>query len=262
MSLPLEVHVECQRRRWRHPCTAVNTDIVDSLHANYIDALALVAHELRSPASVVSGYLRLLQQDPDGLTGHQRRMADEAGRACTRMLRLLQEVGELASLESSEPVPGPIGVPVFSICHDALKSADLQTADGQTPVFMCAESDRSVVVDGNATWLKRAFGALMAATVREHRTEPLECHGFVCQGGEGSRDAVIVFGPRGLGASRDDLAARGETFNRWRGGTGLSLPIACRIIEAHNGRVWSPGGAGSRASAWSLPIAPSRSAPL
>ena len=40
-----------------------------------------------------------------------------------------------------------------------------------------------------------------------------------------------------------------ELFDEWRGGVGLILPVARRIIEAHGGRIWgAPGGrkAGAR----------------
>jgi signal transduction histidine kinase len=227
---------------------------VESSHSVYVNSLALVAHELRSPASIVSGYLRLLQQDADGLTERQRRMTDEAARACARMLRLLQEIGELTTLEGSEPARAPMGVRVFEICDQAVKSV-VETNNGG-PAFTCAESDRLAIVDGNAAWLKRAFEALTAATARELGTEPLTCHGFVCENSE-QPSAVIVVGPHGVGDRRDTVVTRRDTFDVWRGGTGLSLPIACRIIEAHGGQVWSPAGNGARASAWTLPIAPS-----
>jgi hypothetical protein len=94
----------------------------------------------------------------------------------------------------------------------------------------------------------------MAATAREHRAETLECHGFVGDEG-GCQRAVIAFGPRGIFSNRDSLLGHSDTFDRWRGGTGLSVPIACRIVEVHGGTVWSPPGADSRAAVWALPIA-------
>jgi signal transduction histidine kinase len=209
---------------------------------------------MRSPASIVSGYLRLLQQDSDGLSARQRRMVDEAGRACGRMLVLLQEIGELASLEGTVLVPSPTAVQVFDLCGDALKSLSAEAENGMTPVFTCHEPGRSATVDGNAAWLKRAFVALMAATAREYRAEALECHGFI--GDEhGCPRAMMAFGPCGIFSSQDNLIAHRDTFDRWRGGTGLSVPIACRTIEMHGGSVWSPPGAHSRAVVWALPIA-------
>jgi len=226
---------------------------VEAPSTPYVSALGLVAHELRSPASIVSGYLRLLQQDSDGLSARQRRMVDEAGRACGRMLTLLQEIGELASVEGTVPVPSPAAAQVFDLCGDVLKSLSTEAENGTTPVLKVHEPGCSATVDGNAAWLKRAFVALMAATAREHRAEALECHGFIGDE-DGCPRAVIAFGPCGI-FNRDRLLAHRATFDRWRGGTGLSVPIACRIVEVHGGTVWSPPGADSRAVVWALPIA-------
>ena len=219
----------------------------------YRAALSLIAHELRSPASVVSGYLRmLLQDDLAALTDRQRRMLEQAGVSCGRMLRLIQELGDLTALESSDPVRAS-GVQVFALCDEARESASGDDTR-PIPIFTCSDADRTVTVDGDAGWLKRAFGSLVAATAREHGTDQLECYGFV-HGDSESRKIVIACGPPGLEAQRDDLVANRTPFDRWRGGTGLSLPIACRIIEAHGGSVWSAGSGDSRATCvWTVPI--------
>jgi hypothetical protein len=74
---------------------------------------------MRSPTSIVSGYLRLLQQDSDGLSA--------------------QEIGELASLEGTVLVPSSTAVQVFDLCGDALKSLSAEAENGTTPVFRCHE---------------------------------------------------------------------------------------------------------------------------
>jgi signal transduction histidine kinase len=230
---------------------------MDAPATDYRSALGLIAHELRSPAAIVSGYLRmLLQRDVERLSDQQRRMLDEAGRACGRVLRLIQEVGDLASLEGSCPVRSPSGVAVFPLCGEIVESA-AREGGSPTPIFLCADADVSAVVDGDAAWLKRAFGALITATAREHGPAQLECHGFVSDE-SGSRQAVIACGPPGVAAKRDEITANRAVFDRWRGGTGVSLPIACRIIEAHGGSVWSPAAGNARAACvWALPIAAS-----
>src|SRR5262249_54075067 len=42
------------------------------------DLLSLAVHEFRTPASVIGGYLRMLQRDVEPLTPRQRKMVDEA----------------------------------------------------------------------------------------------------------------------------------------------------------------------------------------
>ena len=110
------------------------------------------------------------------------------------------------------------------------------------------------MVQGDANRLKRAVAALMAAALRERGTQSLEIHGFV------GRDApvpqaVIALGDPGLVLRRDKvLSDREQSFDRWRGGTGLSVPIACRIVEGHGGRIWSLPQESRGACALSLPV--------
>ena len=48
-----------------------------------------------------------------------------------------------------------------------------------------------------------------------------------------------------------------RTFDEWRGGLGLALPVARRVIEQHGGAVWCATGPNSRATAaLRLPLTP------
>jgi nitrogen-specific signal transduction histidine kinase len=108
--------------------------------------------------------------------------------------------------------------------------------------------------------LRQALAAFVAVVLRERGTQPLEVCGFVSRE-RGSPIALIALGDPGIAARRDDvLANRTVSFDRWRGGTGMSLPIAYRIVEAHGGSVWSLPGESHAACALSLPLAkgPSR----
>ena len=68
---------------------------------SYAQLLSLAVHEFRTPASVVGGYLRMLQRDTDApLSERQRRMIDEAERSCQRLVALIGELSEIQKLDA------------------------------------------------------------------------------------------------------------------------------------------------------------------
>ena len=65
--------------------------------------LSLAVHELRTPVTVVAGYLRMLLREQGGpLTDKQRKMLEEAERSCTRLDSLVAEMSDLGKLESGD----------------------------------------------------------------------------------------------------------------------------------------------------------------
>jgi two-component system OmpR family sensor kinase len=213
--------------------------------------MSLVAHELRSPGAVVSGYLRLLAKNTaPSLSEPERRMIDEANKSCGRLLNIASELSELAELSSDDPVRSTQQVPIFSLCGDVVQAA----ADaGAVVSFSMDERDKGACVEGEAGRLRQALGLFVSAVGRERGATAMTVTGAVSRA-SGSR-AVVVLGEAGDAADLNAvLGASANAFDRWRGGTGLSLPIACRIIEAHHGAVWALP-AGSRGScALSLPL--------
>ncbi len=225
------------------------TDVDDDAY----QALALAAHELRSPASVVAGYLRLL------LKGHlgevpeaQRKVLEQANQSCERILNLVRELSDLAALGRADALVKVDPLQIFALCDDVARST--ANAGGDAIDFTCSDADRPAVVNGDAERLRGAFGALITAVRRECGAGGLDAHGFVDRTSEGSH-AIIVLGSRGS-FSRPDWRAnqRVLTLDRWRGGMGMALPIACCIIEAHGGRVWSFDGDSRGTAAVSLPL--------
>jgi signal transduction histidine kinase len=97
------------------------------------------------------------------------------------------------------------------------------------------------IVSGDRTRLTAALAALLRAVVRE-QTEPGRVLMEVAErDADGRRVAAI-------GIARDtELPGQAEpaleaALNETRGGMGLSLPIARRVIARHGGRVWSSAG--------------------
>lgn len=118
---------------------------------------------------------------------------------------------------------------------------------------MYDDIDRDAKIDGHEARLKQAVSALIASIVRERGVSSVEARGFIAR--TSAPTALIAFGEPGTITSAADVLKHQQTpFDRWRGGMGLSLPIAHRIVLAHHGNLW--GLPGSRATcALALPLA-------
>jgi len=213
--------------------------------------MSLVAHELRSPGAVVTGYLRLLARNTGpGLSEQERKMIDEANKSCGRLLHIAQELSELAELSSEEAVPGAQPIPIFALCREVVQSS---SEAGVAVSFSLDAADNDACVKGHAARLRQAFGVLVNATSRERGAVAMTVTGAVSHASEAR--AVLVFGDTADAADMNAVVnSSGHAFDRWRGGTGLSLPIAYRIIESHRGSLWGLPAGSRGACAVSLPL--------
>jgi signal transduction histidine kinase len=209
--------------------------------------MSLLAHEMRSPGAVVAGYLRMLKTSGAELPAREQKMIEEANRSCGRLMHIVQELSDLGELESQELNRAPLAI--FPLCDDVIQSA---SHEGSDISFVCDDKDREAMIDGHEARLKQAVSSLIASLVRERGSAPIEARGFVSRATTPS--ALIAFGdPGGVASAADVLKHQEAPFDPWRGGMGLSLPIARRIVQAHRGVLWALPG--SRATcALSLPL--------
>jgi hypothetical protein len=146
-------------------------------------------------------------------------------------------------------------VPIFSLCGDVVQAA---SDAGAVVSFSIDERDKGACVEGETRRLRQALGLLVSVVGRERGATAMTVTGAVSRAA-GSR-AVVVFGEPADAADLNTVVdASTSAFDRWRGGTGLSLPIACRIIEAHHGTVWALPAGSRGACALSLPVVASTS---
>jgi signal transduction histidine kinase len=204
--------------------------------------LSLAAHELRTPVSVVGGYLRMLQRDAAAsLSPAQRKAIDEAVASCTRLSALVDEMSEVARLDAAAPAQGREDlVDLSALLRAAAEQAGAEMRDG--PAIGVEIPDAPVPIRCEAALLQRALAAILRAIARERPDSGRVVAKGSIEGESGA--ALLVIGTAEEVA--DALGAAPEPVDLWRGGLGLGLQIAQRVIARHGGEMRAARSPGAR----------------
>jgi signal transduction histidine kinase len=216
--------------------------------------VSLAVHEFRTPASVVGGYLRMLQRDSEPpLSERQRRMVDEAEKSCARLVSIVSELSELGKLEAGQIAMARQPLDLFSLVGEV---AELVHDGKDREVHLEVRGSSSgAPIAGDGPRLRAAFAAIFRAILREKPGPATVVADRRIVTRDGANAATVIVSEHS--SVQQAYEREAGPFDDRRGGLGLALPLARRVIEGHGGRIWSPAGDDtlSRGSAIvSLPI--------
>lgn len=201
--------------------------------------LSLSVHEFRTPMTVVAGYIRMLLKDRAGpLSEQQRGLLEQAEKSCARLTALLSEVGELSNLEGGTAPFNRQSTDLHRVLRDAVTQLP-PLPDREVRVDLQLDGDRASI-DGDPVRLAQALTSVIRSLQRELITDaPLVVRQ---QRADGGRYEIRIGDDETLGLFDGEDPGTRAPFDEWRGGSGLILPVARRIIEAHGGRLWAAPG--------------------
>jgi signal transduction histidine kinase len=206
--------------------------------------LSLSVHEFRTPMTVVAGYIRMLLKDRAGaLNDQQRKLLEEAEKSCGRLTALLAEVSELSTLEGGTATFNRQTTDLNAVVRSAVEQLpppadrevhlDLQLPESESPIT------------GDSTKLAQAIGAVIAALRRELVTsDRLVVRVRRAAHNRNVDYEILVAEESAIGALESEPRDSATTFDEWRGGVGLSLINARRILNAHGGGIYAPAEGG------------------
>ncbi|MBN8280036.1 MAG: phosphate regulon sensor histidine kinase PhoR [Gammaproteobacteria bacterium] len=197
------------------------------------DFVANASHELRSPLTVIMGYLDALHED-ERIPASWRQPIGVMQDQAIRMRRLVEDLLQLSKLESGQPVSREHVVDVAAMIAAARKEA-LALPDRPDKIDVELSSPANLL--GEETELQSVVSNLVANAVRY--TPPdgeIRIHWFV--DGDGGHLAVK---DTGIGIAEEDIPRVTERFYRadggrarQRGGTGLGLAIVKYALRRHD----------------------------
>jgi K+-sensing histidine kinase KdpD len=213
-----------------------------SSEASYPQLLSLAVHEFRTPASVVGGYLRMLQRDTDAnLSERHRKMIDEAEKSCARLVALIAELSDIGKLDSGAIALGHQSIDFFALVADV---ADHMHEATDREVHLIVKGDGGeAILHGDAVRLRGAVDAVFRAILREKAGPSDVIAERRLEVRDGRPCAIVVVSDADSVATAYARAPR--PFDETRGGLGLALPLARRVIEAHGGQLLAPAPADS-----------------
>jgi signal transduction histidine kinase len=217
--------------------------------------LSLTVHEFRTPMTVVAGYIRMLLKERAGpLSDAQRHLLTEAERSCTRLSGLLGELSELSGLEGGTATINRSPVDVRPLLEQIVTALP-PLPDREVHVEL-STGDGPAVVEADPTRLSSALSSVIVALRRELVTSDRLSVRERTRSYDGRTVSwIVIADPSRMDALSEAGNAALTTFDEWRGGCGLSLPVGRRIIEAHGARIWSPIEQSRAGAVIALPLA-------
>lgn len=224
----------------------------DRLETMRRDFVANVSHELKTPLTVLAGFLETLREHdddmPDAQRAHCLALMDEQA---TRMRRIVEDLLTLSALEGAPLAPRDHAValdPLFDRIDNAAKSL---SGGRHTIRFEC---ERGCALLGNETELGSAFENLVSNAIRYTPEGGQIEVGFSIDRRAAEPVAHFWVQDTGIGIEASHIPRLTERFyrvdrgrSRESGGTGLGLAIVKHVLARHEAslHVESTVGAGT-----------------
>ena len=208
--------------------------------------VANASHELRSPLTVISGYLDTLADDPEA-PEHWEKPLSQMRVQAGRMNRILTDLLELSRLETDSTLIGEQQVDVTALMESA---ADMYAVGRSNAAIVVHPESRKKVL-GSPAEIESVIRNLLSNAVR-HTPADGAIHMTWRNAGEG---AELVVADNGVGIAEELIPRITERFfradqgrSRDDGGVGLGLAIVKHVLVRHDAELLidSKPGEGSR----------------
>jgi len=237
--------VEDERREIEKLLHQKNTEleaaiaVADQASRAKSDFLSSMSHELRTPLNAILGFAQLIEADVPAPSFSQKRSVDQILKAGWYLLELINEILDLATIESDRATLSQEPVSLHEVlleCRGMVETQARMRGIGMT--FPHIEKHCFVFAD--RTRIKQVLVNFLSNAIKYNRAD-----GSVIVESALSPPNSIRIGVRdtGDGLTPEQLARLFEPFNRLgreggtEDGTGIGLVVTKRLVELMGGRI-------------------------
>jgi signal transduction histidine kinase len=225
------------------------------------ELMATLSHELRMPLTTIKGYATALLLDNQDW-GEEKtlsflRLIDAE---CDTMQEMVKDIldSSIIDVNQLQLEPEPIRLPLIGMeaAAEVQRHTDIHRLVVEFP------EDFPILV-ADPRWIKQVFRNILENAIKYSIDGgTVVVRGEFVRGEKKAGHVVVSVSDQGIGISPEDLIPLFEKFFRVKdatrfhiSGTGLGLPIARAIVEAHGGRIWVESKLGQGTTVYfSLPI--------
>jgi signal transduction histidine kinase len=209
------------------------------------EALATLSHELRTPLGAIKGYCTALLLDEISWPKEkQREFLQLIDEECENLETMIRNVLDSALIDVGQLTLEYQPVRLERLAREV--ADEMRHLTDRHSIILDFSSDFPLI-DADPTRLKQVFRNIINNAIKYSPEGGL----VVIHGQVRPPTVVISIADQGVGISPEDLIPLFEKYFRVKSptgyhipGTGLGLPVARTIVEAHGGRIWAESKVG------------------
>jgi len=220
------------------------------------EMMATLSHELRMPLTTIKGYSTALLLDNVDWGGEKTQdFLQLIDAECDTMQEMIKDIldSSIIDVNQLQLDTEPIRLP--TIGREVAGEVQRRTENHRLIVDFPADFP---ILIADPRWIKQVFRNILENAIKYSIDGGL----VVIRGEKKPGNIVVSISDQGIGISPEDLIPLFEKFFRVKdatrfhiSGTGLGLPIARAIVEAHGGRIWVESKLGQGTTVFfSLPL--------
>ncbi len=197
------------------------------------------AHELKTPAATIHGYLETLMSNPDISESKRNEFIERCFNQSVRMSRLLSDMNMLTRLDEAQINRPSTMVDVTRVTRQIV--SETQSAFDEKGIGLSVRMDEEIMLKGDESliysMIRNIFDNVLFHAVGATRFD-------VSMSVSSGKKMRFVFSDNGVGVSSEHLSHIFERFyrldkgrSRRLGGTGLGLAIVKNIVLQYDGSI-------------------------